>query len=260
MLERSSSVRRRAPAGRAFTIVEVLVVIGIIALLIAIILPTLSRSRAASRTTECAGKMRQLAAAMTQYADDHRDWLPRALRLNDPANRDVEAEWLLPYDDCPAYWQEIGFPIMLLPYLDVEVKNPWDYGTLGRAGDPNFIADESATLFDCPSNEIPRGDPTLRYCDYPLDYGLSNWASQGRRSELTNEQYLLADQVWAIAYVANTPGANPDIRALEGWWTVFVHPGESANVARIDLSIVLEPRDDFIGRFRTDEPPVGDNL
>lgn len=61
---------------RAFTLVELLVVIGIIAVLIGILLPTLGRARAHASTTACASQVRQLMYASTLYANDNRGILP----------------------------------------------------------------------------------------------------------------------------------------------------------------------------------------
>ncbi len=60
----------------AFTLVELLVVIGIIALLISILLPTLSRAQASAQSVNCLSNLRQTGAALVQYANDERYWLP----------------------------------------------------------------------------------------------------------------------------------------------------------------------------------------
>ncbi|HTW93835.1 MAG TPA: prepilin-type N-terminal cleavage/methylation domain-containing protein [Tepidisphaeraceae bacterium] len=69
---------RRLPRQAAFTLVELLVVIGIIALLIAILLPALNRARQQAVATQCASNMRQIALGMLQYINDNKGVLPPA--------------------------------------------------------------------------------------------------------------------------------------------------------------------------------------
>src|SRR6266699_2919288 len=59
-----------------FTLVELLVVIGIIALLIAILLPVLGKAREASQKTVCASNLRQLGTVMQLYATEYKDTIP----------------------------------------------------------------------------------------------------------------------------------------------------------------------------------------
>jgi len=61
---------------RAFTVVELLVVIGIIALLVAILLPALSKAREQSLRTACLSNLRQLGQISHLYAIDNRGWFP----------------------------------------------------------------------------------------------------------------------------------------------------------------------------------------
>lgn len=60
----------------AFTLVELLVVIGIIALLISILLPSLNKSREAARRVVCLSNMRELYTEMRIYAADFKDACP----------------------------------------------------------------------------------------------------------------------------------------------------------------------------------------
>jgi prepilin-type N-terminal cleavage/methylation domain-containing protein len=66
----------RWPDGRAFTLVELLVVIAVIAILASLALPALSSARGKGQATVCLGQHRQLSLALQLYADDSEDRLP----------------------------------------------------------------------------------------------------------------------------------------------------------------------------------------
>ena len=69
---RVSSTRQRA----AFTLVELLVVIGIIALLISILLPALSKAQRSARQTACMSNERQILSAVMIYTNQWKGMLP----------------------------------------------------------------------------------------------------------------------------------------------------------------------------------------
>jgi prepilin-type N-terminal cleavage/methylation domain-containing protein/prepilin-type processing-associated H-X9-DG protein len=67
---------RVAARPRAFTLVELLVVIGIIAVLISILLPALNSARRSARDTQCKNNLRQIWIATQLYITNHKDRMP----------------------------------------------------------------------------------------------------------------------------------------------------------------------------------------
>src|SRR4051812_31978062 len=76
MNARTLRTRRGGAKMRAFTLVEALVVIFILAILVALLLPTLAKSKGRAAQTVCASNLRQWGIANTMYAGDNSNAFP----------------------------------------------------------------------------------------------------------------------------------------------------------------------------------------
>jgi prepilin-type N-terminal cleavage/methylation domain-containing protein len=95
----------------AFTLVELLVVIGIIAVLIGILLPVLGRAQAQARTTACMSNLRQIGVALRAYANDNRDHYPDKVGVGNWSFR--RKPGLTEPTDAGSYPEWIGLPAVL---------------------------------------------------------------------------------------------------------------------------------------------------
>jgi prepilin-type processing-associated H-X9-DG protein/prepilin-type N-terminal cleavage/methylation domain-containing protein len=98
----SGLLRRRAERqGEAFTLVELLVVIAVIAILAGLLLPTLSRAKDSARNINCESNLRQLQLCWHLYADDYQgvfvpnDWIAfEGMSTNGPVSQNyTESSW-----------------------------------------------------------------------------------------------------------------------------------------------------------------------
>ena len=90
-IARHGMSRRR----RAFTLVELLVVIGIIALLVSILLPSLNRAREAARRTKCLSNLRSIGHLVTIYANQNKGLMP--IGYSDDAGGAANAKYTVNY-------------------------------------------------------------------------------------------------------------------------------------------------------------------
>lgn len=83
----------RVNGARAFSLVEILVVLGLIALLISLLLPAIQKARTQSKAVACQSNLRQIGQAMLIYANSNRGWLfPPEQGLIVPINE----RWFVP--------------------------------------------------------------------------------------------------------------------------------------------------------------------
>jgi prepilin-type N-terminal cleavage/methylation domain-containing protein/prepilin-type processing-associated H-X9-DG protein len=80
---------RRRPiwpsAARAFTLVELLIVLAIIAILAALLMPALSRSKSQAHSTTCKNRLHQMGLALQMYVNDHDSRYPYYVNPYDPS-------------------------------------------------------------------------------------------------------------------------------------------------------------------------------
>src|SRR5438034_7868174 len=82
---------RKAVERRGFTLTELLVVVGLIAVLVSLLLPVLGRARAAAQSTTCLSNLRQMGIAWTIYLTENKGRLP-------------DYEWDVAQNDARGYW------------------------------------------------------------------------------------------------------------------------------------------------------------
>src|SRR5688572_24044433 len=80
----------KQPARHAFTLVALLVVIGIIALLIGILLPALHRAPAQAQATQCLSNMKQMGTASMMFANEHKGYMVKAWFNDAPKHKGVQ--------------------------------------------------------------------------------------------------------------------------------------------------------------------------
>ena len=129
---------RKSNRSRGFTLVELLVVITIIAVLIALLLPALSRAKEMAIRVRCASNLRSFGQALFEYANDYEQY---------PGQRNISTGLPITRSD-----GETSFPNAMLGW---ECDTLMTYMTSSIGHDPTRPLPAAVTVLTCPDLRVP---------------------------------------------------------------------------------------------------------
>lgn len=220
----SGSPLTRSPRARAFTLIEVLVVLAVISVLVSLMLPALASARDAARRTVCAARAGQVALLLRMFTLDHQGRFPR---VQDSSYGTVRPSWD-PAVELDKTWVDLLFE---RGYAD---------GALHATGLPHS--------FRCPTASGYENDPT--WAGQMPHFGVNFNVSPSRRLEPVAGQRSFFSRPFDFAGDQSSKillAESKDLAGMRGWfsignlrWIGIRHDaGRAANVAYLDGHVAM---------------------